>query len=205
MQWNRPSKRADRKQFTRRMALRRAGIVTATVALAPALQACGTDDNDETALVPDDGTPPGSIPTLAPLATPPVIEEPEPTTAPTAPVGEATAPAEQSAAPAKETGGSMIEMNDQLQFDPEQLTLRVGETVTWRTVGVTSHTSTCDPAEAQSPEEHVSLPEGAETWNSGLVNQDKEFAHMFEVPGEYTYFCIPHEAVGMVGYLTVEP
>ncbi len=45
---------------------------------------------------------------------------------------------------------------------------------------------------------------GAQPWNSGIVNQDEEFEQPFDVPGEYTYFCIPPEAAGMIGYLTVE-
>jgi plastocyanin len=91
-----------------------------------------------------------------------------------------------------------------LQFNPDHLTIRVGDTVTWRNVSATSHTSTCDPEKATNPEEHVQLPEGAETWDSGLLGRGEEFQHTFEVPGEYTYFCIPHEAAGMVAGLTVE-
>jgi plastocyanin len=101
----------------------------------------------------------------------------------------------------------IVEMTDKLQglqFDPDHLTIRVGDTVTWRNVSATSHTSTCDPEKANNPEEHVQLPEGAETWDSGLLNTDEEFSHTFEVPGEYTYFCIPHEAADMVASLTVE-
>jgi plastocyanin len=97
-----------------------------------------------------------------------------------------------------------VEMTDELQFDPDRLTIRVGDTVTWRTVSVLPHTSTCDPEKATNPEEHVQLPEGAETWDSGLLGQGEEFSYTFEVPGEYTYFCIPHEANGMVASLTVE-
>lgn len=104
-------------------------------------------------------------------------------------------------------GDHVVEMTDKLQglqFDPDHLTIRVGDTVTWRNVSATSHTSTCDPEKANNPEEHVQLPEGAETWDSGLLNTDEEFSHTFEVAGEYTYFCIPHEANGMVANLTVE-
>ncbi len=103
-----------------------------------------------------------------------------------------------------EAGTHLVEMTDELHFDPHHLTIRVGETVTWRTVGAVPHTSTCDPEKAQNPEEHVQLPEGAETWDSGTLEQGDEFERTFDVPGEYTYFCIPHEAQGMVAKLTVE-
>jgi plastocyanin len=95
-------------------------------------------------------------------------------------------------------------MNLQLQFVPEQLTVNVGDTVTWRTVGPIPHTSTCDPSLAANPEQSVALPEGAEPWNSGDVGDGEEFSHTFEVPGEYRYFCIPHEAAGMIASLTVQ-
>lgn len=97
-----------------------------------------------------------------------------------------------------------VEMNDQLVFDPDSLTISVGDTVTWVTVGAIPHTSTCDPELAANPEESVQLPEGAETWDSGTVNEGEEFSHTFEVAGDYTYFCIPHEAAGMIATLTVE-
>lgn len=54
----------------------------------------------------------------------------------------------------------VVEMTDDLVFDPEELTLRVEETVVWRTVGAQQHTSTCDTERAQNLEEHVHLLEG---------------------------------------------
>ncbi len=186
-------------RFTRRRALRHAGITTVIVAAAPVLQACGSDEPNETESA--------ELPTFAPMVSPPSIEDVEPV-ATSAPSTSRTAaevpPTQEPAAPPNQSGRHLVEMNDQLQFEPAQLTLRVGETVTWRTVGVIPHTSTGDPAEAQNPEEHVQLPPGAQPWNSGIVNQDEAFEQTFDVPGDYTYFCIPHEAAGMIGYLTVE-
>lgn len=94
-------------------------------------------------------------------------------------------------------------MNDQLHFDPHELAIKVGDVVTWTTVGAIPHTSTADPEKANNPEEHVELPEGAEPWDSGIVNQGESWSRTFDVPGEYVYFCIPHEAAGMVASLTV--
>lgn len=101
-------------------------------------------------------------------------------------------------------GSHLIKMENDLAFHPAHLTLQVGDTVTWRNTGAIAHSSTCDPDESRNPEEHVQLPEGAEPWNSGLLDQGEAFAHTFEVAGEYTYFCIPHEQAGMIGHLTVE-
>ena len=66
------------------------------------------------------------------------------------------------------------------------------------------HSSTCKENLANQPEEHVERPSDAEPWDSGLVEQGEEYSRTFPVAGEYTYFCIPHEAAGMIGYLTVE-
>ncbi len=111
-----------------------------------------------------------------------------------------------------ESGGSeaaeggenhVVEMNDQLKFDPETITVRVGDSVTWITTGAVPHTSTCDPSKTSNPD-NVSLPDGAEPWDSGNVAQDEEFTHTFEVAGEYKYICVPHELAGMIGTVVVE-
>lgn len=185
-------KRIDRRTFV---------LLASVGASGAVLSACGntesTDANLNPTMIPDVA---GAPPTLAPRATPGG--------------GAAEQPAQGGAAqqpPAQEgqQGGGqaqthVVEMTLQLQFVPEQLTVNVGDTVTWRTVGPIPHTSTCDPSLAANPEQSVALPEGAEPWNSGDVGDGEEFSHTFEVPGEYRYFCIPHEAAGMIGTLTVQ-
>ncbi len=100
-------------------------------------------------------------------------------------------------------GNAVIGMNDQMQFAPANLTIRAGQTVTWRNAGAMVHTSTCDPATAQRPE-HAVLPDGAAPWDSGLIRKGESWSHTFDVAGEYAYFCTPHEAGGMIGSLTVQ-
>lgn len=100
-------------------------------------------------------------------------------------------------------GNRVIEMNDQMLFVPSTLAIRVGQTVTWRNVGSMVHTSTCDPTIAQRPE-HAVLPDAAERWDSGLIRKGESWSRRFDVPGDYIYFCTPHEAGGMIGSLTVE-
>ena len=106
------------------------------------------------------------------------------------------------ASPTPGAGGAVVEMTDDLTFEPEQLTVKVGDIVTWRNTGSIVHTATDDPTKAQDPANAV-LPEGAEPWDSGDVAGGEEFSHTFETPGDYTYFCIPHELAGMVARLTV--
>jgi plastocyanin len=61
-----------------------------------------------------------------------------------------------------------------------------------------------DPAKAQKPE-HSALPQGAPAWDSGLLRAGQAWTHTFDVAGDYTYFCIPHESMGMIGTITVKP
>lgn len=98
-----------------------------------------------------------------------------------------------------------VEMNDDMKFEPVNLTVTIGETVIWRNMGAGMvHTATCDATEAADPA-HVRLPNGTTPWNSGLIQPGERWEYTFDVPGEYRYFCIPHEVVGMVATITVEP
>ena len=101
--------------------------------------------------------------------------------------------------------GTIVEMTNQLTFDPETVTIEVGGRVTWRNVsdGI-PHTATCDPDEANDPS-HVQLPSGAQPWDSGTIVSGGEYTRTFVVPGEYHYFCIPHEGQGMLGTIIVNP
>lgn len=98
--------------------------------------------------------------------------------------------------------GPVVRMTDQLKFAPDKLTVKVGQTVTWRNVGSVAHTVTGDPAKA-AKQDNARLPSGAEPWDSGIIEGRQSYSRAFETPGEYTYFCIPHEAAGMVATLTV--
>jgi plastocyanin len=86
-------------------------------------------------------------------------------------------------------------------FDPIGLLVEPGTTVRW-VVKENVHTTT-----AYHPDNgHHSLriPEGAASWDSGyLVNPGDHFDVTLTVPGVYDFFCMPHEAAGMVGRLVV--
>ncbi len=97
---------------------------------------------------------------------------------------------------------AVVEMTSQLTFSPRNVTIRVGERVRWRNVSNVVHTATADPSLAND-RSHVRLPAGAETFNSGDVPAGGQYTRTFTVPGRYDYFCIPHEAAGMLGSITV--
>ena len=96
-----------------------------------------------------------------------------------------------------------IEMNDELGFEPKELTIEVGQTVIWKNVGKMVHTSTNDPSKAQKTE-HSVLPQGAPAWDSGLLRTGQTWTHTFDVAGDYSYFCVPHESMNMVGKIVVK-
>ncbi|MFB6269991.1 MAG: plastocyanin/azurin family copper-binding protein [Halobacterium sp.] len=95
----------------------------------------------------------------------------------------------------------------QLKFDPEEITVSVGDTVTWEFVSP-SHNVCAYP----DMHEKVSIPDGASGFGTmeqggdayALVDQGETFEHTFETAGEYTYVCVPHAASNMVGKVIVE-
>ncbi len=109
------------------------------------------------------------------------------------------------AAPAagQEQPAATVETTDLLTFQPETVTVTVGDVVEWRNTSNLRHTVTADPAEAAYRGD-VHLPEGAEPFNSGFIEPGDTWQHTFEVPGTYRYFCIPHEATGMIAEVVVE-
>jgi plastocyanin len=62
--------------------------------------------------------------------------------------------------------------------------------------------ATKNPVADQFPE-YAQVPEGAEGWDSGILQPGESFSHTFTVAGDYSYFCIPHVLSGMRGTITV--
>ncbi|NHN40113.1 halocyanin [Halorubellus sp. JP-L1] len=97
-------------------------------------------------------------------------------------------------------------------FDPETVTVAVGDTVVWKNTSGRSHTVTAYDS---------GLPDGADYFASGgfedeqaardawkrgaggIVSGDT-YEHAFDVAGEYEYVCIPHERQAMTGTIVVE-
>ena len=93
-------------------------------------------------------------------------------------------------------------------FQPDELTVSVGETVRWG-FAKGGHNVSCRPDDASK----VVLPSDAEPFATygpdddpdvTLVQGGETYEHTFEVAGEYTYVCIPHADSGMVGTIRVE-
>ena len=111
-------------------------------------------------------------------------------------------------AAAQET--TTVDMTDNLVFDPEEIQISPGTTVTWENVGSIGHSVTAYEDE---------IPDGAEYFASGGFDSEsaarnaypdegnvaggETYEYTFETEGEYGYFCIPHEQAGMVGTVIV--
>jgi plastocyanin len=93
-------------------------------------------------------------------------------------------------------------------FEPAELTVRVGDTVTWGFASA-GHNVCCRPAD----NDRVELPTDAEAFASygpdespdgSFVPRGTVYKHTFDVPGKYDYVCIPHDDLGMRGVIAVE-
>lgn len=98
--------------------------------------------------------------------------------------------------------------DNEFVFEPDELSVAVGETVRWGFAS-SGHNLSCRPEDS----DEVTLPDGAEPFASyrpeqdpdvTLVQRGETYDHTFEVPGEYTYVCIPHTDAGMTGTIHVE-
>lgn len=97
-----------------------------------------------------------------------------------------------------------VGMTNTLKFTPHTVTVHVGDTVEWHNGSALTHTVT-DVPKLASKQGDATLPRGAKPFNSGYLNPGQSYSHTFTVPGTYHYFCIPHEATGMVATVVVKP
>jgi plastocyanin len=97
-------------------------------------------------------------------------------------------------------------------YDPAEITVSQGDTVAWRHAAGEPHSVSAY---------QDGIPDGATYWASGgfeseeaartgwengegTVQSGQSYVHTFETTGTHEYLCIPHEAAGMVGTVTVE-
>ncbi len=93
------------------------------------------------------------------------------------------------------------------RFDPVGLLIEPGTSVIWLNMG-DFHTTTAfhpDNDELLPGGVPLRIPEGAESWHSGILGltAGTQFDHRFQVEGVYDYFCQPHYNFGMVGRIIV--
>lgn len=96
-------------------------------------------------------------------------------------------------------------------FRPAEIEVTVGDEVVWENTSASTHTVTA--YEDDIPEDAAYFASGGfdsqqaaeQGWRQmeGGFASGEQYMHTFEVPGEYRYFCIPHEAAGMEGTVVV--
>jgi plastocyanin len=141
------------------------------VLLALALAGCSDDEGGD--------TPAGEAPTTAPTAG----------GGGSATTSASTSPASPPAAGPATTHASVMRSN---QFEPAELTVRVGDTVRWTTEDVQAHNVVSESAAAQFRSPDVSIVP---------VVYQQEFSHTFTTAGTVDYLCEYHS--GMVGTVSV--
>ena len=119
-----------------------------------------------------------------------------------------------SAIVAEQSGGSTdydVGMST-MDFRPEVLEVAVGETVVWK--NTSSHAHTVTAYESGIPDDAAYFASGEfqtekaarDGWiggTKGALYSGDTYEHTFDVPGEYRYFCVPHERSNMVGTVNV--
>ena len=90
---------------------------------------------------------------------------------------------------------------EEVWFDPIGVWVAPGQTVRW----VLHHDVHTTTAYHPTNDQHsLRIPEEAEPWDSGILTRPgQSFEVKLTVPGVYDYFCLPHEAGGMVGRIVV--
>ena len=86
-------------------------------------------------------------------------------------------------------------------FRPRGLLIQPGQAVRWINHDAGNvHTVTAYHPDNGKP---LRIPQEAKPWNSGYLMPEQSFRMVFDTPGVYDYFCIPHEHAGMVGRIVV--
>jgi plastocyanin len=97
---------------------------------------------------------------------------------------------------------NVVRMTDSNSFEPKTITVKASDTVVWKNASSMSHSVTDVPSLAIQAKD-AALPANSKEFNSDLTPPGNDCSHTLSVPGTYNYFCIPHEALGMVGTVVV--
>ncbi len=107
-------------------------------------------------------------------------------------------------------GDATVDMAEGQRFDPAELRVAVGTTVTFVNDSAEAHTVTAyddgipDDADYFSSGGFESEGDARDDLAGGLVGQDSTYEVTFGAAGTYEYFCIPHEEQGMRGTIVVD-
>lgn len=84
--------------------------------------------------------------------------------------------------------------NGKYYFEPRDITIKSGDTITWLNVTEDMHNAVSD-----------NVPKGAEGFESPMLEEEgQKWSHTFTNSGTYSYHCHPHAAMGMRGTVIVD-
>ncbi|MFB6074623.1 MAG: plastocyanin/azurin family copper-binding protein [Haloarculaceae archaeon] len=98
------------------------------------------------------------------------------------------------------------------RFRPAVLHVTPGTTVVWKNTSGRAHTVTAyedripDGADFFASGGFESEAAARQGWvgsRGGAIFEGDTYEHTFDVRGQYTYFCVPHEPSGMIGTVVV--
>jgi plastocyanin len=94
-----------------------------------------------------------------------------------------------------------------LSFTPEEIEIKIGDTVTWTNQGRESHTVTSWYSWTDENKTQWSII--AETWDSGDIEPGENWSRIFEMSGKFDYISLPifhyeYFDVGLMGVVIVE-
>jgi plastocyanin len=113
------------------------------------------------------------------------------------------APRVAAAAPVVEIRMRSDARGEHVWFDPVGVLIEPGTTVRW-IMDSPGNPHTTTAYHPKNGNHSLRIPETARPWDSGfLVNPGDHFEVTLTVEGVYDYFCLPHEAAGMVGRIVV--
>ena len=92
---------------------------------------------------------------------------------------------QQNAVQINNQNGTQVEIKN-FSFNPKTITIKVGDSVTWKNSDLPGHSATADDG----------------SWDTDIITQGESATIKFEKAGTYTYYCKPHPF--MKGTIVVE-
>lgn len=98
---------------------------------------------------------------------------------------------QQTKTEADDSNGNAVVKIQNFAYEPEVITIKKGESVSWKNYDSAQHNVVSTTA-----------PAGASIFESPLISKDKTFSQQFDIAGTYEYYCSLHPS--MTGNVVVE-
>lgn len=93
--------------------------------------------------------------------------------------------------------------DERQEFAPARVTIKAGQTVTWKNLSSQVREVVANPANAKQPSQ-AALPPNTKPFDSGLLQPGATFSYTFTTPGVYRYFCYVNCSSSPVGEVMVQ-